>query len=543
MSKATAHAFRFEPTVFGAVRRYATMVLTSTVLAGMLAVAQWVINPQDYRATAKVTVPRPLLLAGQGSDQYLDSQVLLLQSQEVTERAAEIANEQLGERVLNELHFVPGEGERLVVTPPQGSTPGAYGANTITVSFRWPDAGTARTAANALLHAYDEYRSAAIRAEVAATVREIDEAIADAQTGAQVRTLSNRRTQVVLDRQVDLSRRPTVVWASEPLSRVNGGPLRGGAIGAFVGLVLGAALAYARQRRHRCFDDVNEPAALYGAPLILEVPCTSGKRTAPVVMSTAPASDGAEAYRFAAESVERLRAGDAPSLCLSVVSALPSACRSVNVANLALALAESGRRVLVVDADMTTGHLTRLLLPDSPSVDGLQQVLALEATAQDCILETPWSDSAAILPAGRPDPHRATGSTYASAVTGLLNEVKKQFEIVLIDAPAFLRVVDATRLINASDAVIVVVGSEEPVKHHLDMVDHLEQIEAHVVGYIYNRVRSGVRLSRRSSTSSLQPPRHQHRIKTSHVPSGRSPLGVGSVPGLREDRQRDPEDA
>src|SRR5215218_3736587 len=92
---------RFEPTVFGAVRRYRTMVLVIAILIAAAAVGYASVEPEVYRAHATVTVPRSTLAQGEAGSQYFDSQVLLLQSQEVADRAARIANMTLNENVLS----------------------------------------------------------------------------------------------------------------------------------------------------------------------------------------------------------------------------------------------------------------------------------------------------------------------------------------------------------------------------------------------------------------------------------------------------------
>ena len=81
----------FEPTVFGAIRRYRVMVLIVTFLTAAAAVAYSLVQPEVFRASATVTVPLSAGAQSEARDQYFDSQVLLLQSQEVAERAARIA--------------------------------------------------------------------------------------------------------------------------------------------------------------------------------------------------------------------------------------------------------------------------------------------------------------------------------------------------------------------------------------------------------------------------------------------------------------------
>ena len=488
MKASNNEQFEFEPSLIGAVRRYWAMVMAIVFLTTAAAVVYTLKQPPVYQATATVTVPQPLLAQGQGSDQYLDSQVLLLESPAVASQAAHIANATLGFRVLADRDF-SGDHKALEISPPEGATPGSYGATIITATFTWPDARVAQVGANSLMRAFDNVRTATIRAQGQATVNGIQAAIGQATSQGQRSRLQSQRTQALVNRQVDLAHHPTVSWAVEPQVPVNGNVVKMAAIGLLFGLMLGAGLAYARANRRRCFDDRQEPATLYDAPLIGEIPAsltgrTSGGRLLP--MSADPHSSVAEAFRFTAGSVERIRAARGSRLSLTFVSSVTGVRRSAVMANVALAIAESGTRVLAVDAD-AGGELTSLLLPDHVLTDGFQQVLTGQRAARECIQRSPFHRNVAVLASGPHPAHRVTGTAYSKAVHSMLDEAKEMFDIVLVDSPALLRMADATELVAASDSAIVVLGPDEPIREHLDMADRLELVDCDVVGYIYTR--------------------------------------------------------
>ena len=150
-------SLQLAPTVFGAVRRYWVMAVAVAMAALVAAVAYSVAHGKVYRAEASVTVPAPAPLQGQQADtgQYLDSQVLLLQSQDVAQRAASIANRKLGGNMLTVGDFI-GAGSKLVIAPPTTATPGAYGASIVALSFSWPDPRVAQVSVNAVLQAFDD---------------------------------------------------------------------------------------------------------------------------------------------------------------------------------------------------------------------------------------------------------------------------------------------------------------------------------------------------------------------------------------------------
>ena len=146
-----AGQFRFEPTVFGAVRRYRALVIAVAVLAMAAAVGYALLQPKIYQTTADVTVPLPVSsqVAQADPGQYLDSQVLLLQSQGVAQRAAQIAGRQPGGGRLACANFASSSnGGSLTVSPPATISPGGYGASIVAISFTGPSAVVSQVGAD-----------------------------------------------------------------------------------------------------------------------------------------------------------------------------------------------------------------------------------------------------------------------------------------------------------------------------------------------------------------------------------------------------------
>jgi Mrp family chromosome partitioning ATPase/capsular polysaccharide biosynthesis protein len=483
----------FEPTVFSAVRRYWTMVLAVALAGAVAAIGYTLVQPKIYVATGSITVP-PTTLQAQDPAQSLDSQVLLLNSQDVAQRAAGIANRALHSDQLDAGNF-SGSGSSLVVIPPATGSSGVYGDSIITVKFSGPSAQIAQAGANAVLQAFDNARNADIIAAAHATVVGIDRII-DATTNSpdQQAALKTQRMQVLANEQTDLAHAPTVLWALAPPKNSQGWK-RAGLVGLVIGIVLGATLAYVRANMRRGFADRQDPAALYGVPLIGEIPAFEAKKmsrsngtaaTGLLPIAGDPHSAAAETFRFAAGSLERIRAERGPRLSLVFVSPLADVGKSLVVANLALAIAEGGTRVLAVDADPGNGDLTARLLPDTPA-RGLEQVLAGQQQLTDCIHLSPLNGAVAVLGSGLAPQRRVTGAARAKAALALLATAKSSFDVVLIDSPALLQVADATELLDASDAAVIVLGPNELIRDHLEMVDRLKLVGTDVVGYIYNR--------------------------------------------------------
>jgi Mrp family chromosome partitioning ATPase len=489
MKDASVESARFQPTVVGAVRRYRIMV-AAFALAGMAAAIGYTLHAgKTYAGKASLTVP-----AVQGG-QSIDSQVLLLESPAVAQRAASIGNATLHDNVFPASAFYSSGGS-VTVFPPTGASSGSYGANIIGVTFAAPNPRVAQVGANALLQAFTQVRSATIAGQYRNAIAGIDNAIEGTTNSVQRAALLSQRNQQLVNEQIDLAQQPTVLWAIEPTSPASGGWKRTAAEGLVIGLVLGAAVAYIRASRRQGFIHRQDPAALYGVPLIGEIPAFEAERALRsngiaargLPISADPHSAVAEAFRFAAGSVERIRAEQGPRLSLVFVSPLAGASKSMVVANLALAIAEGGTRVLAVDADAADGDLAARLLPGTPADVGLEEVLAGQQPLANCIKPSPLNGAVAVLGSGPAlQRRRVTGAARSKAASALLETAKSRFDVVLIDSPGLLQVADATELVDASDAAIIVLSPNELIRDHLEMVDRLKLIGTDVVGYIYDQ--------------------------------------------------------
>jgi Mrp family chromosome partitioning ATPase len=516
--------------VFGAVRRYRILVLAVAIITMLAAVGYSLHEPKTYRAQAYITPPQQVPLQGQQADagQYLDSQVLLLLSQNVAQRAVAIANTTLDRNLLTVGDFF-GNGSSLQVTPPTAGSSGAYGGTVIAVSFMAWNARIAQAAANAVLQAYNEARSATIRSQDNAVVAGVGNAIGNTnnrmasldkqlsaaasntsgnaqnlqqQLSAQRTTLLNQRTsllnqqaQAIVTEQVALAQQPAVQTADLPTAHSRYKWAVNGVIGLIIGILIGSALAFVLARRRRIIADRYDPSAIYSVPLISDIPAfragkiqySNGRSPSGLLpMITDPKSVVAEPFRFAAGFIERVRVTRGPRLSLALVSPRAGSGKSTVVANLGFAIAESRTSVLVVDADAASADLTDWLLPDAQIAGGFEQVLAGERALTDCVRPCSFNRDLAVLPSGPSARRPVTGAARSAAVAALFAEAKARFDVVLVDSPPLLLVADATT-VEAAAGAIVVISPNELVEDHREMAERLDLIGTEVVGYIYNR--------------------------------------------------------
>lgn len=198
-----------------------------------------------------------------------------------------------------------------------------------------------------------------------------------------------------------------------------------------------------------------------------------------------PLGRSAEAYRRLRTNLQFLNVDGGPRT-VAVTSSLPGEGKTTTTINLALALAESGQRVLVIDGDLRRPRLARTLGLES-SV-GLTTVLIGRAELGD-VVQPYGLVGLHVLASGTipPNPSELLGSRR---MTALLDEALQTYDIVLIDTPPLLPVTDAAVLARMVGSTVLVASCG--VVHRPELADaltSLESVSANIGGIVLNKVR------------------------------------------------------
>jgi len=195
---------------------------------------------------------------------------------------------------------------------------------------------------------------------------------------------------------------------------------------------------------------------------------------------------GGEAYRALCSGI-LLSSLDNPPKVLVVTSALPGEGKSTVSCNLATALAQGGRRVLLVDADLRCSSIDRHLgISKEP---GLSNMFTTELTK--CPPNQPFAKlpNLHVLPAG----FRPAGPTeiLASAkMQQLVTAWRKEYDHIIVDTPPMLPFADALVLSARADGVILVTRSGVSRRKALIRArEVLTRSGANVLGFVLNAVR------------------------------------------------------
>ncbi|WP_413788873.1 CpsD/CapB family tyrosine-protein kinase [Bacillus bruguierae] len=172
-----------------------------------------------------------------------------------------------------------------------------------------------------------------------------------------------------------------------------------------------------------------------------------------------PQSVLAEQYRNIRTNIQ-FASIDQKIRSLVVTSANQGEGKTTTAANLAIAFAQQGEKILLIDADLRKPVLHQLFRVDT--VFGLTSVLSKQRTLQECIATTDI-ENVHLLACGPipPNPAELLGSTMMGE---LLQEAKGYYDLILFDTPPVLAVTDAQIIANQCEGTILVLRSEKTEK-------------------------------------------------------------------------------
>ena len=215
------------------------------------------------------------------------------------------------------------------------------------------------------------------------------------------------------------------------------------------------------------------------------------KKQSALVTLTDPRSIAAEAYRTLRTNLT-FTALDNPIETLVVTSSAPDKDKSLVVANLAVTMAQSERRTILVDADLRRPGLHDIF--GVANDRGLTSVIVEERLLDDPPLLDVGVTNLWLMPAGPlpPNPADILGSRKMERVIASL---KARADVVLFDAAPVIAVTDAVVLGTKVDGVLLVISAGRTRREHaLRAKELLEKVHVRVVGAVLNNAPAGVAL-------------------------------------------------
>lgn len=263
-----------------------------------------------------------------------------------------------------------------------------------------------------------------------------------------------------------------------------------------LGLVLGCAFVLLRTALRRSVDDPKEIETRLGLPVYAVVPFSTWlskesararrrRERAPILARDHAGDVTVEALRGLRTSLYFAQM-DAGSNVILLTGPSPGVGKSFVSLNLAYLLSEAGQSVVVVDGDMRKGRIHEFL-EDRRRSPGLSQILTGQATLADA-LRTLGDSSVTLLPSGQLPPNPSE-LLMREQFPALLEDLRQQFDLVLVDAPPILAVTDAAVISAAVPNIVtfMVAGAGmHPVAELEESVKRLSSRGHKVAGVVFN---------------------------------------------------------
>ncbi len=251
------------------------------------------------------------------------------------------------------------------------------------------------------------------------------------------------------------------------------------ALGLLVGLALGVGAAVLRETLDTSAKGSDDVETASGASVLGTVVYDSTAEKQPLLTGVDPHSVRAEAYRQLRTNLQFIDVDDHPT-CLVITSSIPGEGKSTTAANLALAIAQGGSRVALVDADMRRPSVAKNF--ELVGEVGLTSVLIGKAGIDDVV--QPASDGLDVITSGPipPNPSELLGTQHMHE---LLKELAARYDRVIIDTPPLLPVTDAAVLARLADGAVLVVRANKTSREQVTRAaDGLRSVGAKLLGCV-----------------------------------------------------------
>jgi capsular exopolysaccharide synthesis family protein len=255
-------------------------------------------------------------------------------------------------------------------------------------------------------------------------------------------------------------------------------------IGLIVGLLLGLGIAVLRHILDTKIRNENDVGLVTGSAILGVVAYDQEVPSHPVILRDEPQAAPSEAVRRLRTNLQFIDVANRPK-SIVVSSSIPAEGKTTIAINLAVSLADTGARVILIDADLRRPSIAEYMGIEGQV--GLTTVLIGRADVKD-VVQPFGTSSLDLLPAGQvpPNPSELLGS---AAMASLLERLSASYDMVLLDSPPLLPVTDAVVLSKMAGGAVVIVGADRIHRPQLrQSLDSLETAGVHLFGLVMNKM-------------------------------------------------------
>ena len=350
----------------------------------------------------------------------------------------------------------------------------------------------------------------------------------EAKTNDDLLALLKTKHQEALIKEAEQIEEVSIVRpATEPDSPIGGESMNTILVGAVLGLSLGLVLAFVRETLDTSIGTIEDVEAYLGVPVLGVVPHIDSRETVQRILERRPAlaqidpeallshsllithfdpkSPVAEAYRTLRTNIQFARM-ERSGKVLVVSSPTLQEGKTTTIVNLALTMAQSGQKTLLIGANMRRPSIHRFFgIEREP---GLSNILVGSAQWRDCIrtvadilmgrfemediMAAPGLDNLHIIEAG-PVPANPSELLSTPAMTGFLHSVRDVYDVILVDTPPILPVTDSAIVASQADGVVLVYQAGKVGRLVLKRAKvHVENVGGKVWGVVLNDVKTEI---------------------------------------------------
>jgi capsular exopolysaccharide synthesis family protein len=199
-----------------------------------------------------------------------------------------------------------------------------------------------------------------------------------------------------------------------------------------------------------------------------------------------PKSPIAESYRTLRTNIQ-FSSLDNEIKVLHITSAGPGEGKSTTAANLAVAMCQAGKKVIILDCDLRRPSQHKIF--KLQNIRGLSNLLVENLELQEEVQETDI-EYLSVLTTGPipPNPAELVGS---NKMKSFVNELKENsdFDLIIIDSPPVLSIADALLLSSFADATMLVIKAGETTKEMVvDAKESLLNVKSNIIGTVLNQI-------------------------------------------------------
>jgi Mrp family chromosome partitioning ATPase/capsular polysaccharide biosynthesis protein len=488
-------------------RKWSIGLVTGLVVVSALAFSSQ--QPRLYRSTAQVLVNQEVLLTQPGA---LRPNIVTEQQVMASDAVAIIAGQKLHE-TSSPADLLSGLSVQAV-----------QNTEILIITYASPDPAVAQRRAQAFADGYLDFRHQQILGDQGGSATTLQASINDLtqqldQTSAKLGVSVDPAQKAILDSQAnvlvsrlaalqqrlsdltsgDVTAGRVISPASQAyLSRT--GRLKNLALALVLGALFAVGIAFLRDHLDDRLRGEEDLAAHAQAPVLGVIPRIrsgrgrKGRFACPLVTNGGPESSAVEAFRMLRTSL-MVAISEHDVKTIQVTSAGPGEGKTVVTANLAVALARTGMRVMLVSADLHNPTLP-LFFKRSGSTSLQAHIMAGELTPAGMWLpETlgPRDQQPGGREFSRPTtldhwPGDNPESFFLESMKKLLAEWRESAEIVLIDTPPLLSVADSSSLARLTDGVLLVGDATQTKSTAMNRARRqLDRVNAVVIGAVLNR--------------------------------------------------------